>query len=349
MNDEYFKKIMITLIIIALLVLTFFILKPILLSVISGLIVAFVFFPLYNFLYKKTSSKNLSAFLICLALLLLIIVPFWFLTPIFVDQSIKFYLAVQQLDIITPLKSTFPTLFASEAFSNSIGGVLQSFITKIAQSVTNSLADLIIHFPTIFLQILVFLFTFYFALRDGDELVEYIKSLLPFSKEVERKLFEYTKGITLSVIYGLIIIGFIQGLIIGLGFFIFKVPNALFLALIACIVGILPVIGPATVWIPVVIYLLIAGNTFAAIGIVTFGLLSSSLENLLRPLFVSRRTRIHSSVVLIGMVGGFFLFGILGFLIGPLVLAYLLIVLEIYRDKRTPGLFIQESDKSSEK
>ena len=186
-------------------------------------------------------------------------------------------------------------------------------------------------------------------LRDKDNLVSYIKSLLPFSKDVERRLFESSKEITFSVIYGQVIVGILQGITVGIGFFIFGVPNALVLTLLASLAGIFPVIGTTIIWAPVVIYLFVAGNTLPAFGVIIFGILSAFLDNLVRPIIVARRTKMHSALVLVGMIGGLFLFGIMGFILGPLILAYLLIILEVYRNKRTPGIFSKVPEGSQEK
>ncbi len=342
MEDIYLRKITTTVILAILIVLSFLLLKPILLSIIVGVILAFIFNPLYNLLHKFTNSKNLSATLICFFLILLIILPLWFLTPILIKQSIKIYTASQQIDFVAPLQNIFPSLFASEEFSAEIGSILHSFVTKMTNSLMNSLSQLILNFPGLFLQFLVVFFTFFFVLRDKEQLITYIKSLLPFSKDVETKLFESSKGITSSVIYGQVVIGLLQGLVVGVGFFIFKVPNALILTLLASLAGIFPIIGTTLIWIPVIIYLFIAGNTFPAVGVAIFGLVSSSIDNFIRPVIVSKRTKIHSSLILVGMIGGLFLFGILGFILGPLILAYLLIILEIYRNRKSPGIFMQQ-------
>lgn len=341
MENTDFKKLMTVLILVFLIVLSFLLLKPVLLSIIIAFILAFVFTPVYDWLYKVMKSKNVSAGVVCILLLLIIILPIWFLTPIMIDQSIKFFIASQEIDFVTPLKTIFPSLFASEEFSAEIGNILSSFVTKMTNYITNSFSQLILHFPTFFLQLLVVFFTFFFVLRDKEKLVNYIKSLLPFSKDVEKKLFEYSKGITISVIYGQVVIGIVQGLVVGIGFFIFRVPNALLLTLLASLAGIFPIIGTTIIWVPVVIYLLIAASPLAAVGITIFGLLSSSLDNFLRPIIVSKRTHMHSSIILIGMIGGLFFFGVLGFILGPLILAYLLIILELYRDKKTSGIFIK--------
>lgn len=339
MEEIYFKRVMTAIVLLALAVLSFFLVKPILLSIIIGILLAFVFSPVFYFITKYLKSKTISASILCIFLILLIILPIWFLTPIFVEQSLKVYMASQQMDYVTPLKTLFPSLFTSEAFSNEIGSVIHSFVTKTTNSLMNSFSELILNFPQIFLQLLVVFFTFFFVLRDKDTLVSYVESISPFSKEVEKKLFDSSKAITSSVIYGQIIIGIVQGIVAGAGFFIFGVPNALLITALACLTGILPIIGTAIVWVPVAVYLLIGGNTLSAIGVGVFGLVSSSMDNLLRPIIVSKKTKIHSSIILIGMIGGLFLFGILGFILGPLILAYLLIILELYRGKTGKGIF----------
>ncbi len=342
MDDAYFKKITTTVILITLVVLSFFLIKPILKSIIWGIILAFIFTPVYTWVNKKINSKTISASLICVLLLSAIILPLWFLTPIAINQSVKIYVASQQLNFVSLLKNIFPSFFTSEQFSVEFGSIISSFVTKSTNSLMNYLSELILNFPSIVLNLFVVFFTFFFVLRDKELLIEYIKSLLPFSKEIEKKLFESSKGITISVIYGQVVVGIIQGLIAGIGFFIFKAPNALLLTSLAILGGIFPIIGPFIVWVPVSIYMFIGGNTFQAMGILLFGIFSSSIDNVLRPIIISRRTRMPSSLVLIGMVGGVFMFGILGLILGPLILAYLMIILEIYRDKKSPEVFIQE-------
>lgn len=342
MDEAYFKRIVTLVILIILLVLSFFLLKPILLSIIFGIIFAFILSPVNDWLKKKVNSSNLSVVLISLVLIALLILPMWFLTPILIDQSLKIYFSTQQMDFVTPLKNIFPSIFASEDFSREVGSIIYSFVNKTINSFVNSVSSLIFNFPQIMLQLLVAFFTFYFVLRDKDKFLGYIKSLLPFSKEVENKIFDQTKGITMSVLYGQVVIGIIQGLISGFGFFAFGVPNYLFLTLLAIIAGIFPIVGTTIIWVPVAIYSLVVGNTVQALGVIAFGSIAAFIDNILKPVFVSQRTSMPTSIILIGMIGGFFLFGVLGFILGPLILAYLLIILEIYRNKRVPGLLVQE-------
>jgi len=345
MEQDYSKKVVVALILAALFILSFFLLRPIILSILFGIILAFIFVPIYNFVFKYIKSKNFVAILMCLILILLIVIPAWYVAPIAIDQSIKFYMNSQNTDFVTPLKTIFPSLFQSEAFANEIGSTIHSFVTKTTNSLMNSFSNVILNFPTIFLQLLIVIFTFFFVLRDKEDLIIYIKSILPFSKEVEKRLFKSSKDLTVSILYGQIVLGAAQGIVVGIGFIIFGVPNALLITFLAILAGIFPIVGATIVWIPVVIYLLIAGNNVSAFGIIIFGIISSLVENLFKPIFISRRTNMKSSLILFGMVGGIFLFGLPGMVIGPLILAYLLIILEAYRKKELPNSIIQSAKK----
>ncbi len=343
MEDEYLKKTTTTIVLLALAALSFLILKPILLSIILGIILVVLFSPLHNWLLRIFRSATISASLICIFLFLLLILPFWFLIPIFVNQSFQIYQVSQQIDFIAILKTIFPSFFASEQFSNEIGPIISSFTTKAINALVNWLSQLILNFPTIVLQVLVIFFTFFFVLRDKEYFGDYLKNILPFSKDVKDKLFLSSKDMIYSVIYGQVIIGTIQGIIVGIGLFAFGVNNAFLLTFLAILAGILPIIGTAVVWLPVVIYLIIAGNTFPAVGVTIFGVLSTFIDNILRPLFVSRMTNLHPLLVLVGMIGGLFFFGILGLIVGPLIIAYAFIMLEIYRGKQiVGGIFVPE-------
>ena len=342
MDEAYFKKVVTLIILTVLVVLSYFLLKPILMAIIFGIVLSFVFSPVHDWLYQKTKSDNLSVILISIFMILLIILPIWFLTPPLIDQSLKIYFETQKIDFGNVLENFFPS-FSSGEFSREVGSIISSFVNKTINSFVNYVSGFILNFPTILLQLGVSFLTFFFVLRDKHNLMSYLKSLMPFSKDVEDKIFEQTKGITVSILYGQVVMGLIQGLIAGAGFFIFSIPNALFLTILACIAGVLPIIGTTVIWVPVVIYLVITkASAFAIIGVTIFGLIAVFIDNILKPVFVSRRTSIPASIILFGMIGGFFLSGTLGFIVGPLILAYLVILLEIYRNKRVPGLLIQE-------
>lgn len=333
MDDAFFKRGLTVVIVLGLAVLTFLMLQPILLAIIFGILLAFISSPLYNKILKLLKAPKISAILICILLIWLVVIPIWFLLPIIINQSIKLYMASQQLDFVTPLRKIFPALFVSNDLAAQIGPMIHTFVTNATNSIMNGFANIVLQFPTIMLQTAVVFFTLFFVLKDKDKLISYIQSLLPFSSEIQKRMFKLSKDITSSVLIGQIVLGMMQGVILGAGLFIFRVQNALLLTIFAVIAGVLPILGPALIWVPVAIFLFMADNTFAGVGIVIFGLISSFSESLIRPFFVSRKAELNTAIALIGMIGGFMMFGILGFIIGPLILAYLIIILDVYRKK----------------
>lgn len=335
MEAIQFKKLATLTVIIALLIGSFLVIRPILMSILVGFLLAFIFSPIYNFIYRISKSPNFSATTICFLLIVIILLPMWFLTPLVINQSFKLYLSAQQVDYVEVLHKTFPSIFASDQFASEFGRLIQTFVIKGGNSILDALSGLILNFPTLLLQAIVILFTLYFGLKDKRELMDYIKSLSPFTKEIDDKIFKSSKELTASMLYGQVIVGILQGVVLAIGLFLFGVPNALVLSLLGVIFGILPIVGPMFVWVPVLIYLLVSGSsTVAILGLLFFGLLSSNVDNFVRPLFISKRTHLHSAIVLIGMIGGLFLFGVLGLILGPLILAYLLIILDVYRNKK---------------
>ena len=322
-------------------------------SIIAAILLAFLFTPIHKRLLKKVKKDWLSVTLITILLVVIIVVPIWIFAPLLLKEAIHIYSASQNIDLTTPLKTIFPSLFSNQDISNTLLSSLYSFVTDITNGAIKAISGFILNFPTLFLQLLVVIFTFFFVLRDGDKFVSYIQSLLPFSKDVENKLFKSSRDITISILYGQVVIGILEGIIAGISFFIFGLNNALFLTLLAIFAGVFPIVGTSIIWVPVTAYLLFTGHLWPAMGVLIFGIIGAFFENAVKPVFVSKRTNMHSGVILLGMVGGIFVFGIMGLVLGPLILAYLLIVLEIYRDKRTPG-FLQnagniEVDKNATK
>lgn len=343
-DEAYFRKLTTLLIIFALLVLSFFILRPILLSIIGGLLLAFILYPIYSKLNSWIKLPKISALIICISIISIIILPLVFFSPAIVKESFGLFKAAQSIDLVEPFKNIFPSIFIDEELSYSISSLIREFMVKITHGLMNYFSDFVYSLPSIILHLFVVFFILFYSLVDKEKIITSIQDFLPFSKEVEKKLFQSTKDITLSVIYGWLIIGTIQGIILSIGIFILQVPNAFLLSLLAILAGIFPIVGPSLVGIPIAIYFVVNHSYISALIIILFTFLSSASDQLLRPLLVAKRTKLHPSLVLIGMIGGFLLMGILGFIIGPLILAYFFTIIEIYRNKPLPGVLLKKED-----
>jgi len=284
-------------------VLTFFMLKPILISISWGLILAYLFMPIYKKINTLIKSKNVSAFLVLLLSILIIIVPLWFIVPLLANQVFEVFKASQVLNVKGIITSLFPT--ASELFLIQLTTALNSFVSGLSSLVLNSLASFLINSLNILVNLLITAFVFFYALRDNEKLKSLAKDLSPISKAKEKIVAKQFKDITGSLIYGQIIIGLVQGVLAGIGFFVFGVPNPLVLTAIAILFSMIPVIGPWIVWVPIAVFLFIDGNTGVGLLFVLYNvLIVSSVDNLLRMHIVSRRVNLSPGIIFIGMMGG---------------------------------------------
>ena len=320
--------------VICLFVLAFIIVKPVFESVIYGLLLAYITYPIYSWINSKIKIKTVSAAIVCISFISIIVIIAGFLFSSLFKQAVNFYLFFREVDIgntFVSLIAKFLPIVSTPTFPINLASTINTFISTILSNSFNQLSNVVLNAPVIILNLFIVLLVFFYSLREGKEIIEYIKSLAPFNKETQDRFFKQFKDITSSVILGHIVVGLIQGLFAGIGYYIFGVPNALLLTILTSIVAIIP-LGAWIGWVPVDIFLFASGKTGAALGLLIYGLFFiSTLDNILRMIIVSRRTEVNSAVVLIGMIGGGFVFGFLGFIIGPLVLAYVILVIELYK------------------
>jgi len=337
-TEKDVKRMSLIVLIAALAVLVYLIIKPVLISIIGGLILAYVFFPVYKWIVKRVKYPTLGAALVSIIVLAIIFVPLWFLLPTMSQQVFDFFQKTQDLDINTLIRSVFPS--ASEQFIAQMDATLNNALSKITSLLLNATVDLLIDFAIISLHLLIVAFIFFYALRDEAKLREFTSGLSPLNKTQQNNLIQQFKDMTGSIIYGQIIAGLIQGVFAGVALYAFGVPNAFFLTMLSLAFSVIPIIGPSLVYIPVTIFLLLTGNPILAIGYLLFNvLIVSSVDTIVRSHIVSRKTKVSQAIVLIGMLGGLFIFGILGLILGPLILAYFITFLNAYRRKELSSLF----------
>jgi predicted PurR-regulated permease PerM len=337
-EENDIKKASLMLLVLVLAILVFLILKPVMLSIIGGLILAYILNPVYSKFCKWFKHRTLAAAIVSIILLALIILPLWFLLPMVSQQVFDLFSYSQELGISRAIRSVFPT--ASDQFVGQVDITITNALSNITSAVLNSSVDFLLNFAPIALHLLLVAFVFFFALKDGHRLKEFVSGLSPLNKTQEKAIVKQFEDITRTIIYGQIVLGLLQGIFAAIGFLAFGVPNAVALSVAAVILSIIPVIGPSIVYIPVTIYLLITSSPLIAIGFLLYNILIvSSIDNVLRSHLVSRKTQISQAIVLIGMIGGLFIFGILGLILGPLILAYFITFLRAYKDKTLSSFF----------
>jgi len=340
-KDHEVRRLVVFALIIALFTATFFIVRPLFISTVAGLLLAYAFYPVYRGLFHIFRERNTTALASVILVILVILVPIWFMIPLLIQQAFDMFTLLQGLDIAAFVQKILPV--ASVKLQADIVGSISGLIGKLTSGVLTSMTALLFDLPTILLDLAVLLFVFYYGLRDADKFQMYLSEISPLKKEQHRILTQQFKDMTSSIIYGQIVLGVVQGIITGVGLLLFGIPKVLLLTVIAVIAGVLPILGPWLVWIPAAIYLFSTGQIGAAIGFSLYSVIFASLvETIIRPVIISRKTKVPSVVILIGTIGGLIAFGTIGIFIGPLILAYTLFFLEAYKNKVISELFSAE-------
>ena len=204
-----------------------------------------------------------------------------------------------------------------------IGG-LSSFIIDKFKAATIGTANMIV-------SVFIMLYCMFFFLIEGDSILKKILYYLPLEDHDERRLLDKFTSITRATLKGTLVIGILQGGLAGLAFAVLGIPSAVFWGTLMAVLSVIPSIGSAIIWFPTVIYLLVTGHIAKGVILFVFcAFVVGSMDNLLRPKLVGKDTEMHELMILFGTLGGIFMFGIVGMIIGPVVAGLFVTVWDIY-------------------
>ena len=303
------------------------ILQPFLSYIVLAAILTYALFPLYSFFYNRLRRPDLSAALSILLTLLGMVLPAIFLVTKLVQQvsgaitGSKF----QNLEPITNYLDRISGYRLQQMLDTGVEQI-RSYILAVAPNVLGSIGQL-------FLGLFILFFVMYYGFRDGEKFVQRIRTLLPLEPTLKESLFYELRTITQAVLYGQIMTALVQGALGTIGLLIFGVPNWLFWGAIMMVTAFIPFLGTPIVWIPAVASLILGGNTGRGIGLLIYSAtLVMNIDNFLRPKLMSGRTRVHPVLILLGVLGGLKVFGFVGMLVGPLILALLVAFVRFYEE-----------------
>ncbi|MGE0157967.1 MAG: AI-2E family transporter [Gemmatimonadales bacterium] len=193
------------------------------------------------------------------------------------------------------------------------------------------------------LQVGVGLFTLFYLFRDGHRMLEAGKGLVPLPTGPMELLLRRTHEVIFAAVYGHVFVAVVQGLLGGLAFWVLGIPTPAVWGVLMGGLSLIPMIGPAFVWIPGGALLIATGATLRGVLLLLFGLLViSTIDNVIRAVFVSGRARVHPLVVFFGVLGGVLMFGAVGILVGPVLIVAAAALMEMAR----LSLFPDEPGKS---
>ena len=171
----------------------------------------------------------------------------------------------------------------------------------------------------------------FFFFRDGDKILQRIFYLLPLSDDDEDLMLQRFSSITRATVKGTMVIGILQGALAGLGFWVAGLDGAAFWGTVMMVLSVVPGIGAALVWVPAVIYLFVTGQALAGtLLLIWCAAVVGTIDNILRPILVGKDAKMPDLLILIGTLGGLYLFGPIGFIAGPIVCGLFMTVWDIY-------------------
>ena len=185
-------------------------------------------------------------------------------------------------------------------------------------------------------SILTFLILF-FVFRDGHTAIEKATSALPLSRDQAVRLFTGIRDSIVANLYGMLAVGFAQGLLTGAALAVLRVPSPLLLGLTAAVCSLIPIVGTALVWVPAAIYLMATGHLIKGIVLFLWGaLVVGTADNIIRPLVIGSRVELHPLLLLLALLGGLQAFGFIGIFIGPVVISLIAALTTMIRDELQP-------------
>ena len=317
----------------------FAMLRPFLIAILLAGMLAGLLYPLYTRLKLRLWNKEALSSVICVLLVLfLIIIPLVSVMGLITYQAFQVKDSVEQgYQKVVEKGPGWIENFRDHPLVGKIVGqdidwkqkagegakFVSTFIIKAIGKTSQST------FQTILMSFIM-LYTLFFFLIDGPALMQRIKYLSPIKDEYEDQIIDRFLSIARATIKGTIIIGLIQGVMGGITFAIFGVGSSIFWGTLMVILSIIPGVGSALIWVPAIIIKVMTGHIGQGIGILIGGILISVSDNVLRPKLVGKDTKMHELMILFSTLGGIALFGIIGFILGPILAAVFVTVTDIY-------------------
>jgi predicted PurR-regulated permease PerM len=330
------------LLVIAVSVAFAWILRPFYGAVLWGVIIAIVFRPLYRRLLRRMPARpTIAALATVLVILVLVILPITLVAGMLVQEGLSTYERIQsgELNIGRYFQQVLNALPAwATSLLDRVGLTslvrieerLAAILTRSAQFFAAQALNLGQNAASFVVSLFIMLYLLFFLLRDGEALAGRIRNAIPLRADQQRSLAERFSTVIRATVKGNLVVALVQGALGALIFLLLGVGAPVLWGTLMALLSLLPAVGAAVVWLPVAIYFLATGEVARGVILIAFGVLVIGLvDNILRPILVGKDTRMPDYVVLISTLGGIAVFGLNGFVIGPVIAAMFLSVWDI--------------------
>ena len=304
----------------------------------GAFILYIIFRSLYHFFVKKTRlNKQFAAVLVIIISICVVLIPLYFLLGIIINEIQQ--LLLNQAFIITSIRSE------NQFFTHYLSGLgiptdvlqkqIQERVMSIGSEAVNYTSKFILGSIQMLSQqsigLLIMYFLFYYLLTGEDSIfVHKIYAAIPFNEENTSTLVGEFSRIVRTTMISNGAVALFQGAILTITFLIVKIQGAFLWGSIATLLSFLPVFGSTLVWVPATVIEFLLGDYTAGSAILAVGIFVSIVDHFLRPMIQKKVGEIHPFLSLIGIIIGVSLFGLLGIIIGPLLLSYFILTLEMF-------------------
>ena len=307
--------------------------KPFIAPIALAFMTAIVVKPIDRWILARVNGRRtLAALLTVLFVTVVILAPLSLLVRELFVESFIFYSNVRDqglggfetvaMSVIEPLQGFFPEWNPDAA----------GYVRSLANTFVSNLGSIFSSTASIALGLFIIIVALFYMLRDGRRFKETLKEMSPLADMYDEQIMDKIERAVNSVVRGSLFTSLIKGVLAALGFLIFGVDHAILWGTITAIVSLLPGIGAGLTMIPAVLYLLVIDQTGAAIGLGIWGVIVVGLvDNILMPIVVGKGFTVHPLFIMLSVIGGIMFFGPVGLLLGPLVIALLSALLEIYK------------------
>ncbi len=340
MDRIRFNRVVLIVLLVIITVLFVVMIRPFLIAILLAAVFAGLASPLYSrILHLVRGRKGLASLTTILLLLLVVLIPLLALLGIVVAEAYRISDEVRPW-ITERIENPEPLLEQLERIPgmNQLAPYRTQILTKVGEIIGHVGTFLVDGLSAatrgtvgFLFQLFVMLYAIYFFLSDGRSILRRILYYLPLEEVDEQRMVEKFVSVTRATLKGTLLIGIGQGALGGVAFWIVGISGAVFWGTLMTVLSIIPGIGTGLIWAPAAIILLAIGQVWQGLFLILFcGLVVGSVDNLIRPRVVGRDVKMHELLILFGTLGGIILFGVVGFIIGPILAALFVTIWEIY-------------------
>jgi predicted PurR-regulated permease PerM len=320
--------------------LVFEITAPFLVPLAWSAVLAIFFYPLHERVKKKL-RPNLAATASTLAVTFLLIVPslvvLFYTTKQAIDAGAKAQVVLQDPDRAVPTKvlewvrNQLPASMQDTDFSDPV----RRGAERLAGFLAAKLGGLVKNLFAFFLDLFVLLFALFFMFRDGEEVVRGVRHLMPFDSAIQEDMMRESKELIFASVAVGLLVAAIQGALGGLAFTLAGIGTAIFWSVLMGFFSLVPVVGSALIWVPAALWLAFTGHIAKGLLVAAIcGGVAGIADNIVRPLLLRNRTHLNELLLFISVLGGIEVFGLLGLVAGPTIVAAAMGVFRVYMDHR---------------